>query len=240
MGVSEAVLRMLPADAPLDPDREEARRLLEEELQRSRYQQGAPAAQPSWIDDLLRWLDRLTGSLGGAESAPGWILVLVLVGLAVLVIAFLVFGVPRMRRRSAVVGDDLFEADDHRDAAAMRRDADAAAHAGRYAEAMAERFRAIARALHERTLVTTLPGSTAHDVARRAAVPLPEHAQALEGAAHDFDAVRYLGDPGDRERYESLVALDTAVQRTRPQLAETIEAAPTPASGVEPFARVEP
>jgi hypothetical protein len=71
-------------------------------------------------------------------------------------------------------------------------------------------------------------------VARRAAIPLPEHGAALDAAAHDFDAVRYLGDPGDRDRYERLVALDTAVQRTRPQL----EAVPTGAAD-EPFARVE-
>src|SRR5690606_31637354 len=119
--------------------------------------------------------------------------------------------------------------------AAMRRDADAAARAGRWGEAIAERFRAIARSLHERTLVSTVPGSTAHDVARRAAAPLPEHSAALEAAAHDFDAVRYLGDPGDRERYQRLAELDTAVQRTRPVLEPVVAAGSS-----EAFARVEP
>ena len=83
--------------------------------------------------------------------------------------------------------------------------------------------------------MSTVPGSTAHDVARRAAAPLPAHAAALEAAAHDFDAVRYLGDTGDRDRYERLAALDAAVQRTRPVL--------EPAAAIstsEPFARVEP
>jgi len=159
---------------------------------------------------------------------------LVIAGIGLLVVAFLVFGVPRLRARSTVVADDeLFEADDHRDAAAMRRDSDAAAKAGEWARAVAERFRAIARSLHERALVSTLPGSTAHDVARRAAHTLPEHAAALETAAADFDAVRYLGDPGDRERYARMVALDDAVRRTRPQTA-----AEHPA-GSTGFARVE-
>lgn len=239
MGMTSAVLRGLltaPFDAPLDPDREEARRLLQEELAKARYQEREAAQTPQWLEDFYDWLQDLMNSLGGEGTVPGWIVLLVIVAIAVIVVAFLVFGVPRLRARSRVAGgDELFEADDHRDAAAMRRDADAAARAGRWGEAIAERFRAIARSLHERTLVSTLPGSTAHDVARRAATSLPEHAAALEVAAHDFDAVRYLGDSGDRERYERLVALDTAVQRARPVL-EPVGAA----SASEPFARVEP
>jgi len=224
-------------DAPLDPERDEARRLLEQELAKSRYQQREAAETPQWLRDFYQWLQDLLGSLGDQGTVPGWVALLVIVGVAVIVVAFLVFGVPRLRVRSRIsrAGDELFEADDVRDAAAMRRDADAAARAGRWGEAMAERFRAIARSLHERTLVTTVPGSTAHDVARRAAAPLPEHALALEVAAHEFDAVRYLGDPGDRDRYERIAALDNAVQRTRPVL----EPAATPV-GTEPFARVEP
>lgn len=227
-----------PFDAPLDPDRDEARRLLDDELAKSRYQQGEPAETPQWLEDFYRWLGELMDSLGGEGTVPGWIVVVVIVGIAVLVLAFLVFGVPRIRARSAVrsAGDELFEADDRRDAAAMRRAADAAAADARWNEAIAERFRAIARSLHERTLVATVPGSTAQDVARRAAVPLPEHAASLVLAAHEFDAVRYLGDPGDRDRYRQIVALDLEVQRTRPQLTP----GDAPPLDREPFARVEP
>jgi hypothetical protein len=244
----------VPLDAPLDPDRDEARRLLEDELTKTRYQQGEPAEPPQWLQDLFRWFQELFNSLGGAGTVPGWMVVVVIVVIAVLVLAFLVFGVPRMRARSRVrsTGDELFEADDRRDAAAMRRDAEAAAKASRWNEAIAERFRAIARSLHERTLVTTLPGSTAHDVARRAAAPLPEHAEALEGAAHEFDAVRYLGDPGNRDRYRLMTALDVAIQRTRPRLdsgdsdsdadsrSDSDSGSGSRSSGlIEPFARVE-
>jgi hypothetical protein len=245
-----------PFDTPLDPDRDAARRLLEDELAKARYQEREAGETPQWLQDFYDWLQNLMNSLGGEGTVPWWIVLLVIVGIAVIVVAFLVFGVPRLRARSGVrrTGDELFEADDHRDAAAMRRDADAAARAGRFGDAIAERFRAIARSLHERTLVSTLPGSTAHDVARRAAVPLPEHAAALEVAAHDFDAVRYLGDPGDRARYDRLTALDTAVQRTRPVLEPGGvgsgpgsgddtggDAGPTGATDrIAPFARVEP
>jgi hypothetical protein len=226
----------LPFDVPVDPDRDEARRLLQDELEKARYQQqeSGRAETPEWLKAIYRWFENLLNSLGGEGTVPGWIVLLVIVVVAVLVVLFLVFGVPRLRARSGIrsTGEELFEADDHRDAAAMRRDADAAARAGRFDAAIAERFRAIARSLHERTLVTTVPGSTAHDVARRAAAPLPEHAEALERAAADFDAVRYLGDPGDRERYERMTALDAAVQRTRPRLEPATVAS-------EPFARIE-
>ncbi len=227
----------LPSDVPVTPDRDEARRLLEEELAKSRYQEQQAAETPEWLQAIYRWLDELLGSLTGEGTMPGWIGLLVVVGIAVLVVLFLVVGVPRLRARSGIrsTGEELFEADDHRDAEAMRRDAEAAARAGRHGEAIAERFRAIARSLHERTLVSTVPGSTAHDVARRAAHPLPEHAAALGLAAADFDAVRYLGDPGDAERYARMAALDEAVLRTRPRL-DAVGAAPSP----EPFARVEP
>ena len=224
MGVS-ALLGALPVEVPVEvpvePEADEARQWLEQELTQTKYQESTAApADTSWIDELLNAIEDFLGSLGGEQSTPVWIGIVVLVVIALLVVAFLVFGVPRLRARSAVQDDELFEADDRRDAAAMRRDADAAARAGDWQLAIAERFRAVARRLHERALVATLPGSTAHDVARRAGRALPEHATALESAAHEFDAVRYLGDAGDRERYERLVQLDTALERTRPEIAD--------------------
>lgn len=212
------------SDVPVDPDADQARDWLLEELAKTKYQpppQSGQNQRPSWFDDLLDAINRFLNSLGGQETVPFWIVLLVIIAVGVLVVAFLVFGVPKLRARSSVVDDELFEADDDRDAAAMRRDADAAAKAGDWARAIAERFRAIARSLHERALLSTLPGSTAHDVARRAARALPEHGEALERAAHDFDAVRYLGAAGDRDRYERLVELDRTIERTRPQLVPT-------------------
>jgi hypothetical protein len=205
-------------EVPVDPDAEQARDWLAEELAKTKYQERPEQEQgPSWIDEVLDAVTRFLNSLGGEQTVPFWVVLLVVVAVAVIIVAFLVFGVPKLRARSGVVDDDeLFEADDHRDAAAMRRDADAAAKAGDWAEAIAERFRAIARSLHERALLSTLPGSTAHDVARRAAQSLPEHGAALERAAHDFDSVRYLGAAGDRERYARLVELDRTLERTRP------------------------
>lgn len=204
-------------DVPVDPGADQAREWLAEELSKTKYQEAAPAEGPSWIDDFLNAVQDFLNSLGGRETVPFWVVLLIVVLIGVVVLAFLVFGVPKLRARSAVVAEELFEADDLRDAEAMRRDADAAARAGEWARATAERFRAIARSLHERTLVSTTPGSTAHDVARRAARVLPEHLDALAAAADDFDAVRYLGASGDREQYERMVGLDRSLQAARPQ-----------------------
>ncbi|WP_255513628.1 DUF4129 domain-containing protein [Homoserinibacter sp. GY 40078] len=207
----------MTSSIPLDPDAEEARELLRDELSQARYGTGGEDASPTWLEDLLDALGRFFSSIGGdGGGAPLWLGVLIAVAAAVLVIAFLVFGLPRLRARSKVTSEaDVFEADDVRDAAAMRRAADAAAGRGQWAEAIAERFRALARSLHERSLVTSLPGSTAHDVARRAGAALPTHASALAAAADEFDAVRYLGDPGDAARYERLATLDAAIDRER-------------------------
>lgn len=205
------------SDVPVEPGDDEARDWLVEELSKTKYQESPPQEPPTWIDDMIDAIRRFFDSLGGRETVPFWVVLLVIVAIAVVVVAFLVFGVPKLRARSTVTLDDLFEADDHRDAAAMRRDADAAAKSGEWARAIAERFRAIARSLHERALVTTTPGSTAHEVARRAALALPEHAAGLETAASDFDAVRYLGDEGDRARYERMAELDGELVRAHPQ-----------------------
>lgn len=204
-------------EVPVDPGADQAREWLADELSKTKYQERTQQEAPTWIDDFLDSIQRFLNSLGGQETVPFWVVVLVIVVIAARVVAFLVFGVPKLRARSTIVADELFEADDHRDAAAMRRDADAAAKAGDWARAVAERFRAIARGLHERALVSTTPGSTAHDVARRAASVLPEHAEALEAAAGDFDGVRYLGDAGDRAGYERMAELDRALQRSRPR-----------------------
>src|SRR5690606_40818103 len=118
MGMSWATPRGLlavPFDTPLDPDREEARRLLQEELAKARYQEREAAETPQWLKDFYQWLQDLLNSLGGEGTVPGWIVLLAVLALAVVVAAFLCVRVPRLRARSRVgaTGDELFEADDH-------------------------------------------------------------------------------------------------------------------------------
>ena len=208
----------LPLDVPVDPDGPEARRWLLEELSKPAYQ----AARPSWFDQAVRqiedWINSLINGLGsvqvpGIGSLLG--LVAVAIAIALLVIAFLVFGLPRISRRSTA-GGSLFAEEDARNAAELRRDAERAAASGDYTLAIAELFRALARGLDERTLVSTFPGSTATELATEAGEVFPGAASRLAVAAASFNGVRYLGARGTESEWEHLVALERELRTAKP------------------------
>jgi len=205
---------------PVDPDRPGARRLLADELAKQEYQ----AAKPTWFDQLLGgigdWLDSL--QFGGSQGPPafGMLVLLVVVGL-LLIIAFLVFGLPRLNRRSSVTGS-LFGEDDARTAAQIRSAGEAAAARGDYAVAIAEMYRSIARGLDERTVLSTSPGTTAHDFATRASTVFPTRTDELAASASAFDDVRYLGGAGTREQYELVERLERALRTAKPLALEAV------------------
>lgn len=205
----------IPFDVPVDPNAGQARDWIVAELSRPEYQ----AAKPTWFDEassaFWNWLSHLSISSNGISQGP----ILLLVGLGVIaaiVAAYVVFGPPRLNRRSTIGA--LFGEDDERDAAAMRRTASEAALRGEYTRAIEELFRAIARGLAERTVLTTSPGTTAKSFAARAGDSFPALSERLAGAATDFDRVRYLGEPGSRPAYDALLALDADLRSTRPLL----------------------
>jgi hypothetical protein len=206
----------LPGAVPVDPSPPEAHDWIVEELSKPAYQ----AAQPTLYDRISKaisdWLSSLT--LGDAQGPPGLGLgVVVVLVAAAIVVAILIFGLPRLNRRSAVAGS-LFGDDDARDAAAMRRDAAAAAARGDHTTAVAEQFRAIARGLAERLLVTVTPGTTASGFAARAGDAFPAERAPLTAAAAVFDGVRYLGREGTADQYRDLVALDESLRAAKPRL----------------------
>lgn len=216
-----------PIEVPVTPDADEATEWLEDELEKPMYQEVDAAEQPDWLRDFLERVAQFIDSLGGEGTTPAWATILIVLAIAVLVVLFLIFGVPRLRRRSGASDTgDIFEADDERASDAMRRAADDAAAAGDWSRAIAEMFRAIVRGLHERTLVSSVPGSTSHDVARRAGRSLPGFAARLVSAADDFDAVRYLGDPGDADRFARTRELDSDLVAARPDFAAENAAEP--------------
>lgn len=201
-------------EIPLDPDAPEARRWLDDELSKPQY----TSAEPTTFDLAMQAIrDWIVGLFEGATGIPGPVLALlaVLAVAAALVVGLLVFGLPRLRRRRRAVAP-LFDDHDQRDVPTLRRAADAAAEAGDWPLAIEERFRAIVRGVVDRDLVRVHPGTTAHGVADAASVPFPGHAAALAAAAADFDAVRYLGRPGSRERYDELARLDLALEAAVP------------------------
>lgn len=212
------------AAVPLDPDAEDARRLLLDELGRPEYEAARPNALDLAAQAVGDWLGRVLGGASGglADLAPLVIGVLVL---AVVVVAFVVFGAPRRdRRRAAARGDGLFGSDDRRSAEELRRAADASRRAGDLASAVSDLFRAIAREQAERTIVQVDPGTTARGFARRAGSAHPAHADRLVAAADDFDAVRYLGRAGTDAMLDRLLALDRDLRTAVPVLREPVGA----------------
>ncbi|MBN9240103.1 MAG: hypothetical protein BGO97_10355 [Micrococcales bacterium 70-64] len=210
------VIPALPADVPVDPDAPDATQWLIDELSKAPYQ----AAQPTLFDRIAKaisdWIASL--QLGAAQGPPalGLGLVIVLV-VAALVTAFLIFGLPRLNRRSRVTGS-LFGDEDARTAARIRQDAERAAAAGDYSTAVVEMFRAIARGLAERTLVTTSPGTTARDFAARAGGTFPDLADRLAVSATAFDGVRYLDRTGSRDEYEAIAELERDLRAAKSNL----------------------
>ena len=197
--------------APVEPDAEDARQLLLDELSDPSYAE----SQPTWFDlisqAVVDWFSSL--SLGEGGGPPALALVIGAIVLAAAIAgAILVYGLPRWRARSRA-STDLLGENDRRTARELRRDAERAASAGDYSLAIVERYRAIARALDERTIVTAQPGTTAHGFARAAARQFSAHAVALDTAADLFDGVRYLGRSGEQNHYTAVRELDEAIDR---------------------------
>lgn len=212
----------VPIDVPVDPSAPDARELLLRELSKPEY----TAAQPTLLDRIGQaisdWIASLTVPSGGGLA--GWIPIVLLVLLAVgVAVAFLVWGVPRLNRRSRA-SDDLFGADERRTAAELRKDAAAAAARGDFTAASLDAFRALARGLQERTIVSVVPGTTAHDFASQGAAAFPDLADAFRWTADGFDATRYAGSPGTAELYRSISEVDSAVARRTAVLAEAVDA----------------
>lgn len=210
---------ILPFDVPVDPDAPTAHQWIVDELAKPEYQAAKPTlldliAQQimSWLGDLLDWLSG-AGQAGAGGGSLGFLAILIPVAILI-ALAFLIYGLPRLNRRSKVTGA-LFGEDETRDSAAMRRDAERAAASGDYTLAIAELFRALARGLAERTLVTTSPGTTAGEFARRAGARFPDAASDLVAAANDFDGVRYLDRPGTEQQWDAMVALERRLRNAR-------------------------
>lgn len=208
--------RVFEAEPPLDPDEETAREWLIDELSKGEYQSAKPTLLDQMVGWFNDWLNSLFSDVPGAPADLTGLVVVVILVVIVIVLAIIIGKPAAARRGASSKHRDVFLDDDVRSAAELRAAADAAARSGDWPLAITERFRAIARDLGDRTLIVLRPGSTAHDVARRAAAPFPAEAQALEQAARDFDEVRYLGRAGSEEAWRRTRDLDERLVSTRP------------------------
>lgn len=203
----------------LDPvTRDQARELAERELEKAVYQRGRPSFLNRMLDRLREWLERIIPDPpepGQGEGSGGLTIVVLVLLAAVLVAAVLWWmrGRGNPRRSKALLEDVPSRASDHRAAAQEM------AAAGRYAEAIRERLRAIARDLEERAILDPRPGRTARELAEEAGAALPVD---LAPGVRVFDDVWYGDRPGTAGGYALLVGLDDAVRAARPRPLEAV------------------
>lgn len=209
-------MTVLPGAPPLDPDRDEARRLLEEELGSGGYQ-----VQESFVARAWRWLTDLIPDLSLAGQLPPWATWVVLGVVLLAVLAVLAFaGRDRWRtvRRAEHHPAGAVLEGARRTAAEHRSRAREALARGDESAALLEAYRSITMSAIERTLLDDRPGSTAHEVALHLAPVFPDEAPALGRAADDFDAVRYGERPAPPGRAQDVLDLDDRLAGARPEL----------------------
>jgi Domain of unknown function (DUF4129) len=174
------------AVVPVQPDRDLARSWANQELARPEYR----SARPGLIERVVDWIWRQitdVGFAGGTSQLVGLLIVAVVIAAVAGFLIYRAGGLHRMARRQA----DPVLPSRHSTAAEHRALADRHAAAQNWDLAVVERFRAIARELEERALLTPQPGRTARELARDGGAAVPEQANDLLVAARYFDDVSY-------------------------------------------------
>ncbi|GAA2733324.1 DUF4129 domain-containing protein [Actinocorallia aurantiaca] len=199
-------------------DRETARRMAEDELEKPVYHRDRPSFLDDALDRIKEWLKDLMPDppKPGPGTGGGSFTLVILLLLAVVLIAAVWWwmrGRGNVRSGKALLEDVPTRALDHRTAA------EAHAAEGRWAEAIRERLRAIARDLEERAILDPRPGRTAQELAAEAAAVLPVD---LAPGVRVFDDVWYGDRPGTAEGYRLLTDLDRAVRAARPRPLEAV------------------
>jgi hypothetical protein len=196
---------VIGSEAPVEPERDEARRWAVEELSKQHYLQ----AQPNWLEErwqeFLDWLHGLNGEGQGWGNDVGLPLIgavaVVLIALAIILVR------PRLNARRKEAGN-IFDDEPSVSAETYRQRAAAASARQDWATAVVEHFRAIVRSAEDRAVIDAQPGRTADEVARQLGVAFSEASSELVSAAWLFDSVRYGKAKASAGEYASLQALD--------------------------------
>ncbi|GAA1136744.1 DUF4129 domain-containing protein [Nesterenkonia lutea] len=188
----------------MQPERDEARRLLEEELSDPRYQRDAAGPLREAADRFFAWLDQLALNIGPVNLPLGPVLLLVLLLAAVILCIVLVR--PRLQRSGDP--EDLLTSPSGITAAQLRDRAEAHAAAGRFDEACRELFRAVVRAAEEHRVLAEQAGRTATEAGEALARAHPGEAARAVRAAELFNYSRYGGGSMQRADYDTLLILD--------------------------------
>lgn len=198
------------ADGGWEPDRDEARRLLQEELAGREYAEAEPHPVLQWLGEVIAGWAEWIGSLGGgAPALPGWVLLVLVVVVAVVVLLLVrphANAAGRSRRDAAVIADRTLSPEDHRRVAA------AATAAGDHDRALAGWFRALVRQAEVRTVLDARPGRTATEAAQALGAAYPAEREALHRAAAAFNAVLYGDRSATATQAETVRTLDTRLR----------------------------
>ena len=204
----------MAVEPPVLPGADEAQRWAAEELAKPEYRDAAP----SWLDSLWRnfldWLQSLDGSPGEAGPVPSPVIALVI---AAIIAAAVILARPRLNARVRQARD-VFERETVLTAADYRNRAETAAAAGQWGDAVVDRFRAMVRSAENRTILDPQPGRTADEAANALSVPFAGEAGRLARAAATFDGIRYGSRAAGSADYQDMVALDAALDATKPAM----------------------
>lgn len=204
-------------EAPVTPDREEARRWAAEELSNPRY----PDARPGWLDqmwrDFLDWLASLEGD--GPGSGPNLAIPLIVVLAVALIIIAVVVVRPRLNARHKAATADIYGSEDTITADGYRTRAAAAANDGDWPAAVVDQFRAVVRSAEERDVIDARAGRTADEAAAQLGQVFGAAQSRLDDAARIFDAVRYGEQGATRPHYEAIRDLDADLLEMKPDFA---------------------
>ena len=207
------------AAAPLT--REDARDAARQELSRPAYHRDDPGLAEQALRTVGRWVGALFDRAAAASPGGG--------AGAVLLLVLLVLVVAAVRRRTGALLPAATGADPLRPTAAAgpaehRRAAADHAAGGRYAEALRDLLRGIAREGETRGLLAPRAGRTAEELAVELGSALPKTEAALgpavgtelgtelARAARAFDEVWYGGRRAGPEDYAVATAADRALQ----------------------------
>jgi hypothetical protein len=122
---------------------------------------------------------------------------------------------PRLNARKRAASE-VFDDAVQLTAAEHRRRAAAAAASREWNTAVAEEFRALVRAMEERTILQPQPGQTADEAAASIAPAFPGHAAEVRRSAALFDGVRYGNVPASEQDYKTVLSLGSALAGTSP------------------------
>lgn len=202
----------MAAEPPVLPGAGEARRWAAEELAKPEYREAAPGWLETLWKSLMEWLQSMDGSADAGSTVPSPVIGIVI---AVIIAAAVIIAKPRLNPK-ARQAKEVFEGNSVLTPADYRQRAEASAAAGRWGDAVVDRFRALVRSAEDRTILDPQPGRTADEVARELAAPFPAEAQRLGKAARTFDAIRYGNRTADAADYQAMASLDNALEALKP------------------------